>query len=173
MTSVNMEDFADAPHPDAVSHDDRDPPVAVQVLSIIFFGAFSIVAISVAFAQFWPAGFALAVIIAWTWAGSRTFGGHRRRPKFARQQVRDLAPSVTANRTGNSSFDAYRADTLRRLEEENREFEDFLTRLREARDEMEFDQFMDDRAHRAKPVIDRGDSVDLVEPERETRAARN
>ena len=51
--------------------------------------------------------------------------------------------------SGNAAFDAYKADTLRRLEEEQAQFEEFLHRLREARDKAEFDQFMDDRAGRA------------------------
>ena len=42
-------------------------------------------------------------------------------------------------------FDEYRADTLRRLENEQREFQDFVDRLRFARDKAEFDQFMNER----------------------------
>lgn len=47
--------------------------------------------------------------------------------------------------SGNRAFDEYRADALRRLEEEQREFKDFLDRLRHAKDKAEFDQFMDER----------------------------
>jgi hypothetical protein len=47
--------------------------------------------------------------------------------------------------SGNAAFDEYRADTLRRLEEEQKEFQAFLIRLRQARDKAEFDQFMDER----------------------------
>jgi len=47
--------------------------------------------------------------------------------------------------SGNSAFDEYRAETLRRLEEEQREFKDFLERLRFAKDKTEFDQFMAQR----------------------------
>jgi hypothetical protein len=47
--------------------------------------------------------------------------------------------------TGNQSFDDYRADTLRRLEEEQHDFQDFLARLRMAKDKSEFDQFMTER----------------------------
>jgi hypothetical protein len=47
--------------------------------------------------------------------------------------------------SGNRAFDEYRAETLRRLEDEQREFHDFLGRLRMARDKAEFDQFMADR----------------------------
>jgi uncharacterized protein DUF2852 len=47
--------------------------------------------------------------------------------------------------SGNRAFDEYRAETLRRLEEEQREFRDFLDRLRHAKDKAEFDQFMAER----------------------------
>ena len=47
--------------------------------------------------------------------------------------------------SGNQAFDDYRAETLRRLEEEQREFQEFLVRLRKARDKQEFDQFMAER----------------------------
>lgn len=52
-----------------------------------------------------------------------------------------------AGRTsGNQSFDAYRTDALRRLEDERREFQAFVKRLRQARDQAEFDAFMAERA---------------------------
>jgi len=47
--------------------------------------------------------------------------------------------------SGNRAFDEYREETLRRLEEEQREFRDFLGRLRMAKDKAEFDQFMAER----------------------------
>lgn len=50
--------------------------------------------------------------------------------------------------SGNHAFDEYRAETLRRLEEEQREFRDFLNRLRHAKDKVEFDQFMAERRNR-------------------------
>ena len=50
--------------------------------------------------------------------------------------------------SGNHAFDEYRTETLRRLEEEQREFRDFLDRLRFAKDKAEFDQFMADRRNR-------------------------
>ncbi len=51
--------------------------------------------------------------------------------------------------TGNTAFDAYREETLRRLEEEQEAFEAFLQRLRDAKDKAEFDQFMDDRSRKS------------------------
>ena len=47
--------------------------------------------------------------------------------------------------SGNRAFDEYRAETLRRLEDEQREFQDFLEQLRRAKDKAEFDQFMASR----------------------------
>jgi Protein of unknown function (DUF2852) len=50
--------------------------------------------------------------------------------------------------SGNRAFDDYRSETLKRLEEEQHEFKDFLARLRFARDRAEFDQFMTERRNR-------------------------
>jgi hypothetical protein len=47
--------------------------------------------------------------------------------------------------SGNRAFDEYKAETLKRLAEEQREFVAFLERLRHARDQDEFDRFMADR----------------------------
>ncbi|MGV8987368.1 MAG: DUF2852 domain-containing protein [Cypionkella sp.] len=52
--------------------------------------------------------------------------------------------------SGNTAFDAYKEETLRRLQEEQDAFQSFLQRLREAKDKTEFDAFMDDRARQAK-----------------------
>jgi hypothetical protein len=50
--------------------------------------------------------------------------------------------------SGNRAFDEYREATLRRLEEEQREFREFLDNLRHAKDRAEFDQFMAGRKNR-------------------------
>ncbi len=70
-------------------------------------------------------------------------------------QTRRMARTAFTS-SGNSAFDAYKADTLRRLEEEQASFEEFLKRLREAKDKAEFDQFIDERARRAR---DEGDET--------------
>jgi hypothetical protein len=62
----------------------------------------------------------------------------------------------TRNQTtsGSHAFDDYRTETLRRLEDEEREFKEFLVRLRFAKDRAEFDQFMNERRdapHREDP----------------------
>ena len=54
----------------------------------------------------------------------------------------------TPSSSGNRAFDDYRAETLKRLEDEQREFKEFLERLRFARDRAEFDQFMAERRNR-------------------------
>lgn len=50
---------------------------------------------------------------------------------------------------GSSAFDDYRAETLRRLEREQGEFQEFVEHLRAAKDKAEFDQFIAER--RAPP----------------------
>ena len=52
-------------------------------------------------------------------------------------------------RTGNTAFDAYREETLKRLEEERDAFVSFLDELRSAKDRAEFDQFMAQRQGQA------------------------
>lgn len=60
--------------------------------------------------------------------------------------------------SGNKAFDDYREETLRRLEEEEREFQSFLERLRKARDKSEFDAFMAERRNRSN-VTDVGENI--------------
>lgn len=50
--------------------------------------------------------------------------------------------------SGNVAFDEYREETLRKLDEEQHEFREYLDRLRSAKDRAEFDQFMADRRNR-------------------------
>ena len=70
--------------------------------------------------------------------------------------------SFYAPSSGNRAFDDYRAETLRRLEEEQREFREFLERLRFAKDKTEFDQFM---AERAQPAgAGRQSAAGLISP---------
>jgi hypothetical protein len=58
----------------------------------------------------------------------------------ADDRVKYDAPSAS-----HSAFDEYREATLQRLEHEQRDFQDFVGRLRAAKDKAEFDQFMADR----------------------------
>ncbi|MGR3513731.1 MAG: DUF2852 domain-containing protein [Paracoccaceae bacterium] len=94
-----------------------------------------IAAMVLGFIFFWPIGLALLAYMIWS---KRMFSGNcSRRTRHAAQAFKS---------SGNSAFDAYKADTLRRLEDEQDAFEAFLQRLRDAKDKTEFDEFMDDRA---------------------------
>ncbi|EPX80424.1 DUF2852 domain-containing protein [Salipiger mucosus] len=97
-----------------------------------------IVAMVLGFIAFWPVGLALLAYMIWS---NRMFSKSCTRHRNA------YAHGFHAMRpTGNAAFDAYKADTLKRLEDEQKSFEDFLQRLREARDKAEFDQFMEERS---------------------------
>lgn len=50
--------------------------------------------------------------------------------------------SHTPPSSGNLAFDEYRAQSLKRLEDEKVEFSKFLERLRRAKDRQEFDDFL-------------------------------
>jgi predicted CopG family antitoxin len=100
-----------------------------------------IAAMVLGFILFWPVGLALLIYMIWS---KRMFGKSCRRGASARHGFHAMTSS------GNSAFDAYKADTLRRLEEEQKSFQEFLERLREAKDKAEFDQFMEERARAAR-----------------------
>ena len=97
----------------------------------------------VSFVLFWPLGLALLAYMIW----SKKMICSSARRGWGHGPARHAASLGRA--TGNTAFDAYRADTLARLEREQADFEAFLQRLRDARDKAEFDQFMDDRARAA------------------------
>ena len=97
-----------------------------------------IAAMVLGFIFFWPVGLALLMYMIWS---KRMFSSNS-----CARRVRRSAMATRS--TGNAAFDAYKSDTLRRLEEEQHNFEAFLERLREAKDKSEFDQFMDERAKR-------------------------
>lgn len=97
-----------------------------------------IVAMILGFVLFWPLGFAILGYMIWS---NRMFGSCQHRTR----RVSGGSNRFHAESTGNAAFDAYRDESLKRLEDENRAFLDFLQKLREARDKAEFDQFMDER----------------------------
>jgi len=119
-------------------------PVSVQVISTVLFAAFAIPVTIVALNVFWPAGIALAIILAWRGG----FAPGQRAAAPIEDTVKSLLPTTASEpqSSGNASFDAYRSDMIARLETEQTHFEDFLGRLRDAKDKSEFDKFMDDRA---------------------------
>ena len=105
----------------------------------------------VAFFVFWPLGLAILAFL----IGSGRMGcGHSRGMSRWRARAEEFSRNTAwwsppQGSSGNRAFDDYRAETLRRLEEEQQEFQDFLKRLREAKDKAEFDQFMADRRGRS------------------------
>ena len=101
------------------------------------------------FMVWWPVGLAtLAFIIGsgrMSWKGCSVTRWHE-----AAGPMRSAGTWWHPSRSsGNRVFDDYREETLRRLEEEQREFQDFLVRLRAAKDKVEFDQFMAERRARS------------------------
>jgi hypothetical protein len=127
------------------------PPIVVQILGMLLFGGFAIVATVLAFVAFLPAGFALAVILAIYGFGPML---SQRDAKQDMNQSKSLTPEPVFEYTGNSSFDAYRANVLHRLEDEQKTFVSFLDRLRDAKSKSEFDAFMADRARIAADATD-------------------
>jgi hypothetical protein len=107
-----------------------------------------IAAMVVSFILAWPIG--LAFLFYMIWSGRmRSSGKHDR--TFGRKA---FSP------TGNHAFDQYREETLRRLEDEQSAFEQFLEKLRQAKDQTEFDQFMDSRRRpAARPSSNTDDAV--------------
>ena len=132
-------------HPAGIS---RPMAIAFTVLGFIFW---------------WPVGLALLIYM----IGSGRMGcfGRRRRAMYQAQdwQGRDWQSAGPwanwkswacgfserpASTSGNRAFDEYKAETLRRMEEEQKDFGAFLERLRFAKDKSEFDQFMAERRNR-------------------------
>lgn len=103
------------------------------------------------FIIWWPVGLALLCVAIWNRRfGRYLFGNGQGRGGWGgpwscgRQESRGHA----GQSSGNKAFDEYKAETLRRLEEEQGEFASFLDRLRFAKDKAEFDQFMAERRPR-------------------------
>ena len=121
-----------------------------------------IVLIVLGFIVWWPIGLALLFFK----LGSRNMGCWDRQGRFEHkmQRMQDKMERMRGRMerrgfgfggfgppsSGNRAFDEYRMETLRRLEEEQTEFRDFLDRLRHAKDKEEFDQFM--AQHRQRPT---------------------
>ncbi len=115
-----------------------------------------IVAMILGFIFWWPLGLVILGIA----IGSRKMGcwsgrgydrwQERMQDKMDRMRAKidSFAQGPWGGSSGNRAFDEYRTETLKRLEEEQREFREFLQRLRMAKDKAEFDQFMAERRNR-------------------------
>jgi hypothetical protein len=133
---------------------------------------FTVLAMVLGFIVFWPLGLAVLAYVLW---GERFgFGGDRaerwinRQKAWAgwchdrQQRTYDRPNGFGFGRgpsSGNAAFDDYRAEQLRRLDEERRkldeevhEFHEYLRNLNMAKDREEFDRFMRDRQSRQTPA---------------------
>lgn len=101
-----------------------------------------IAAMVLGFIFVWPVGLAFLIYM----IGSKRMScsrGHHRHHRFGRRSA-----------TGNVAFDAYRDETLRRLEDEQGAFQSFLEVLRKAKDKAEFDQFMNDQSRKPNDTVE-------------------
>jgi hypothetical protein len=119
-------------------------------------GPLTIALMVLGFILWWPLGLAMLAYIIW----GENFGGSvdkaQRFVDKSKGWVRNCSPrhasGAWSSTSGNAAFDEYRAEQLRRLEEERRRldeeinaFHDYMANLRKARDREEFDRFMRDR----------------------------
>ena len=109
------------------------------------------------FVIFWPLGLAMLAYILW----GEMFGGssdkaeawvNKSKAWCQNDKYRHHGYNGWQQSSGNAAFDDYRAEQLKRLEEERRrldedyqKFQEYLRNLRMARDREEFDRFMRDR----------------------------
>ena len=121
------------------------------------------------FMVFWPLGLAMLAYIIW---GDR-LEGFKREMKWSGGNMRDnfkknmnCNTSYTKASTGNVAFDEWRDSELDRLAEERRkldamrgEFDDHMRDLRRAKDQEEFDRFMNDRKKSSDKATKKSGSV--------------
>jgi hypothetical protein len=111
----------------------------------------------VSFIVFWPLGLAILAFLLWSgrmgcgWNGDAGRWQQRMHDRFGNRMERWSRSARGYPTSGNRAFDEYREEALKRLEDEQREFRDFLDRLRMAKDRSEFDQFMGERKDRPAP----------------------
>jgi hypothetical protein len=114
------------------------PIVAACILLVIF-----------GFTWWWPVGL---VILAWV-IGRMSRGYNSDRWERKLDRLRGDADNRCEWRSyrrssGSDAFGEHRIETLRRLEDEQREFRGFLERLRQAKDKAEFDRFIAESRNR-------------------------
>jgi hypothetical protein len=94
------------------------------------------------FTVWWPIGFLVLAFI---------IGSGRTDSRYLQDKMEHIGGGTwwgCSKSSGNRAFDEYRTQALKRLEDEQREFREFLERLRQAKDKTEFDQFMAERRNR-------------------------
>jgi hypothetical protein len=103
------------------------------------------------FIAYWPIG--LAILALGIWSRQMHFWRHRGMGRGGWSMGMERGAGRCGDRSrwessGNRAFDDYRTETLKRLEDEKRDFAEFLDRLRFAKDKAEFDDFLADRRRR-------------------------
>jgi hypothetical protein len=123
-------------------------------------GPLTIAMMVLGFVVWWPLGLAMLAYILW----GEMFGGSAEKAQGFVNRSRAWADRNCGPRghgfrhhgwhqtSGNAAFDDYRAEQLRRLEEERKRldeeinaFHEYMRNLRMAKDREEFDRFMRDR----------------------------
>ena len=95
-----------------------------------------VAALVLGFFVWWPLGFAVLAYI--LWGGSVD--------QLLKELIDQFKTKTSSARgSGNAAFDEYRRSTLKRLEEEQAEFAEYVEKLRMARDQEEFNRFMAER----------------------------
>ena len=114
-----------------------------------------IIATILAFIFAWPVGLALLAYMIWSKRMFNRSCGHSSTDRGGPWSRAHSHFGGHFRSSGNAAFDAYKAETIRRLQDEQEAFEAFLQRLRDAKDKSEFDSFMDDRArtNAASPAV--------------------
>lgn len=97
-----------------------------------------IAAMVLGFVFVWPLGLAILFYMLWSKRMCHSF--------FKTKNT----PTRAIGSSGNNAFDAYKDETITRLNEEQSAFSGFLQRLRDAKDKTEFDDFMDERVKAKK-----------------------
>lgn len=125
-------------------------------------GPLTIALMVLGFVVWWPLGLAMLAYILW----GEMFGGSAEKAEGFVNRTRSWAENCGPksngfqhrhhggyrSQSGNAAFDEYRAEQLRRLEEERKRldeevnaFHEYMRNLRMARDREEFDRFMRDK----------------------------
>lgn len=124
-------------------------------------GPLTIALMVLGFVVWWPLGLAMLAYILW----GEMFGGSAEKAEGFVNRTRSWAENCGPkghngfrhhhgfrSQSGNAAFDDYRAEQLRRLEEERKRldeevnaFHEYMRNLRMARDREEFDRFMRDK----------------------------
>jgi len=150
--TATMNFYAEAPKPTTARL-----PTGAYIVTLVLYTGFAIPVAIVAMSMFGIIGLLLAAFLAWQWV-------RLAQPATGSDlgtQVQNVAPVSSAQNmapTGNANFDAYRKELLDRLEQEQENFEGFLSRLRDAKDKKEFDAFMEDRAKAARAATNPDDT---------------